>query len=375
MTTVPHRMAFVFFVILVNGLVFLASTQGIPDVIAGQDTGFAVTQGISPTQDGEPPPPPPDNGDNDDMPPPSPQPPAPPPDTPSQLTAQITSPQDGAVVSGITSFLGTAAGEGFVLYALEYSFDELQTESWTLLASSDNPIVEGVLATWDTAQIADGSYTIRLTAVDTDDATAEARVTLLVDNTPPTIKDVLPEQGAVASPEPTISALLTDNLSGINENTILVRLNENEVHPAPDFDSATGLLSWTSLEPLQDGVYEVTIDVEDKAGHEAVQAKTSFRITHITEPIVVAPNPVRNGGAAFFYIVPPGATEATIMVFNVSGRLLFETSIDTDANRFPAAGQWDPVDGFGVKLANGPYLCTLVVDGATIGWAKMVIQR
>ncbi len=91
--------------------------------------------------------------------------------------------------------------------------------------------------------------------------------------------------------------------------------------------------------------------------------------------IVVGPNPIRSSGGVFWVDLPDGASQAKIMLFNISGRPVFETEIDPDATRFPSVGTWNPVDQDGVPLANGPYVYVLVADGKVIGRGKMVIQR
>ena len=91
--------------------------------------------------------------------------------------------------------------------------------------------------------------------------------------------------------------------------------------------------------------------------------------------ISLAPNPVSSDGCVFHFNLPENIAQAKLMIFNVAGRLLFETSLDVSATRFPSSGTWNPVDQNGVPLANGPYIYVLVADGKVIGQGKMVIQR
>lgn len=87
------------------------------------------------------------------------------------------------------------------------------------------------------------------------------------------------------------------------------------------------------------------------------------------------PNPVTNTGTAFFYTLPEETSTAKLMIFNVAGKPLFETSLDVGSTRFPSAGTWNPVDKDGIPLANGPYVYVLIADGKVIGQGKIVIQR
>ena len=91
--------------------------------------------------------------------------------------------------------------------------------------------------------------------------------------------------------------------------------------------------------------------------------------------VVVGPNPVSSAGSVFWLDLPESATQVKLMIFNITGRLLFETPLDADSTRFPSAGTWNPVDQDGVPLANGPYVYVLIANGNVIGQGKMVIQR
>ncbi len=57
---------------------------------------------------------------------------------------------------------GTATGLGPQGYLLEYGRGE-DPEEWTLISSSDKPVNEGVLGSWDVSNLMFGPYTLRLT--------------------------------------------------------------------------------------------------------------------------------------------------------------------------------------------------------------------
>ncbi|MFZ1465701.1 MAG: tetratricopeptide repeat protein, partial [Anaerolineae bacterium] len=80
----------------------------------------------------------------------------------------IESPAADARVSGqIASIriIGTAAIENFQYYKIEWGAGEAPTD-WNLLVNAPTPVNRGLLATWNTAGLAPGVYTLRLTAVD-----------------------------------------------------------------------------------------------------------------------------------------------------------------------------------------------------------------
>lgn len=127
------------------------------------------------------------------------------------------------------------------------------------------------------------------------------------------------------------------------------------------------------------GRYVLRIVVEDPFGLTSEAQSSEFEIQQglsLDGPsVVVAPNPVRDDEVSFYYQVPDSTSEALLRIFCISGRELFMTEIDPMAYRWPSSGFWSPVDEYGVRLANGPYLCVLVADGRAISQAKMVIQR
>ena len=99
------------------------------------------------------------------------------------------------------------------------------------------------------------------------------------------------------------------------------------------------------------------------------------------EPVVplgyisLGPNLISSNGGIFWLELPQDTVGASLKVFSISGRLVFETPIESGTTRFPSSGTWNPVDQDGTPLANGPYIYVLIADGKVIGQGKMVIQR
>jgi len=85
----------------------------------------------------------------------------------------ISSPRDNAVVSGVVLIEGTATHTEFLRYELSFfkEFDPLG--DWVVFANGDAPVVNGVLAAWDTTIgrdagapfYPDGTYRLRLRVV------------------------------------------------------------------------------------------------------------------------------------------------------------------------------------------------------------------
>ncbi len=88
----------------------------------------------------------------------------------------ITSPRDNAVVHGVVLIEGTATDPNFLRYELAFfkEFDPLG--EWVVFATGDQPVVNGLLATWDTMVgrdagapfYLDGTYRLRLRVVRQD---------------------------------------------------------------------------------------------------------------------------------------------------------------------------------------------------------------
>jgi len=77
--------------------------------------------------------------------------------------AEITEPGQGQAVTGIVTILGTASHPAFESFDIAFSFDPDPTDTWFPIGEAlDTPVVDGRLAIWDTTQITDGVYRLRL---------------------------------------------------------------------------------------------------------------------------------------------------------------------------------------------------------------------
>ena len=77
--------------------------------------------------------------------------------------AEITEPGQGQATSGIVSIFGTASHPAFESYDLAFGFDPDPTDTWFAIGEAlDTSVVDGRLAIWDTTEITDGVYRLRL---------------------------------------------------------------------------------------------------------------------------------------------------------------------------------------------------------------------
>jgi hypothetical protein len=120
-----------------------------------------------------------------------------------QGLAVITSPLDGAGAAGLLPISGTATHPEFSHYELAFAYSPNPTDTWFPIAPRGTaPVVNEMLGRWDTSQISDGVYTLRLRVFYGDGAFLEAFVSnLRVQNATPT--PPADPGGEPAGPSPT----------------------------------------------------------------------------------------------------------------------------------------------------------------------------
>jgi hypothetical protein len=113
----------------------------------------------------------------------------------TQGVAVITSPLDGAILSGLVPITGTATHPQFQRYELAFAYSPNPTGVWfAIQAPVNTQVVNEIIGRWDTIQISDGLYTLRLRVYYSDTAYLEAFVqNVRVQNATPT--------AAVSSPQ------------------------------------------------------------------------------------------------------------------------------------------------------------------------------
>jgi len=111
----------------------------------------------------------------------------------------ITSPQENATVRGLVIIRGSATIPSFQFFKVEYGRGASPAD-WHLIGSTrPEPVIDGILAQWDTTSLPDGVYTLRLQAVKNDGNYQEYFVRQLVVANKRATETPTP----TASPEPT----------------------------------------------------------------------------------------------------------------------------------------------------------------------------
>ena len=119
--------------------------------------------------------------------------------------ALITSPRDGAQLTGVIQITGNAFHAKFHHYELAWALQSAP-EDWQMIASVNNQITNnGSLGTWDTSQLQPGTYRLRLRVARDDDKTVDFVVNNLSINqgTPTPAASPTPLPGPTIPPSPT----------------------------------------------------------------------------------------------------------------------------------------------------------------------------
>ena len=86
--------------------------------------------------------------------------------------AAILSPTQGQPLQGSVPIVGNTSLEGFKSAELTFSYSNDPTNTWFLIANTEETTSAGKIADWDTTTLTDGNYTLRLTITKQDGSQA-----------------------------------------------------------------------------------------------------------------------------------------------------------------------------------------------------------
>jgi len=126
---------------------------------------------------------------------------------------RIASPGDNAVVRGTVPIVGTAVDPSFWKYEVHYAPEPNPQDRWTLIGIvHETQVGDGLLETWDTSIIPDGTYSLRLRVVNRTGNYQEVLARgVLVANAAPT-----------ETPQPTSTALPTATITPAATPTFMI---------------------------------------------------------------------------------------------------------------------------------------------------------
>ncbi len=97
----------------------------------------------------------------------------------------ITSPLPGDVLRGVVTVTGRADDPNFLSAQLDFGYASNPADTWFTLQTFSQPVLDSVLADWETLSITDGSYILRLRVNLTDGTFQEVTVPVSVQNDTP----------------------------------------------------------------------------------------------------------------------------------------------------------------------------------------------
>ncbi len=191
---------------------------------------------------------------------------------PPQPEAHISAPALFDYVRGQVAIMGTASGPDFAWYVLQ-SGSGLNPTRWEAIGTrASQPVENGRLGLWDTRQLEDGLYALRLQVVRQDSSLVTSNVLVTVDNTPPSLTLLSP---ATERPQTTgdgfllIRAAVSDNLQ-IDSLAFYLDGKQLAQRTAPP---------WATLTPISAGTHTLRLVARDAAGNT----------TLVEQPIQIRP--------------------------------------------------------------------------------------
>jgi flagellar hook assembly protein FlgD/fibronectin type 3 domain-containing protein len=201
----------------------------------------------------------------------------------------LTAPADGVLVGGAK---GSVAVKGSVIEAnlrewtLRFGSGP-DPQSWTTITTQTTLPTAEVLATWEVGSLADGPYSLSLLVADKAGSVAEARLSIVVDNTPPAALLTQPTEGArIAAP-----IEIRGDAADAHLKSAILELSEGDAATAFKYVTLAtlntpvkggSLFSWRALPP--DGTYALRLSVEDEVGLRSVTKRTVKVDTQPPEP-------------------------------------------------------------------------------------------
>jgi Bacterial Ig domain len=176
--------------------------------------------------------------------------------------AVIADPKPFSYVRGALSIQGTATDANFQRYRLDYG-KGLNPDHWQQIDTDHlTSISNGQLAIWDTSAL-DGLYSLRLTVIRADNSIEQTVIQVTVDNTPPTIQMLQPNNGKTFQ--------MSDEFVTIQPN-----VNDNVSMSKVEFYVDNQLIATSTLSPYNErwtitapGTHTIQVRAYDTAGNVA----------------------------------------------------------------------------------------------------------
>jgi len=194
---------------------------------------------------------------------------------PGKPLAFVRSPVPGAVIAGFYTITGTVDDPTFISYTVDFGAGE-QPKTWTEIIKKSSAVIEDTLAKWDTTDLNDGTYTLRLTATDSNGYLSVVTLLAIVDNTEP--KAIIRPPGYSAESKWIAAGDVEIHGTAIDENFdhYLVEFGKGNkpeewtpIHREAKESVEYGILRTWHTSGLE-GEYTLRLTVTDKAGLSSI---------------------------------------------------------------------------------------------------------
>ena len=212
-----------------------------------------------------------------------------------------------------------------------------------------------------TAALTSGVYTVdvKLADMSGNKASGQWQFTVELDTIPPSIVITRPTQEHTENRRPIISATYTDNMSGVDADSVTLSLDGTTV--TPDAVSETQV-TFTSPFDLTFGQHTVTLKVSDMAPtpNTATQEWSFF-----VERVGIAdarnyPNPFEDGTTVAFRLSRQASV--SVRIYDFTGRLVAQPITNSLREAGPVEIAWSGDTSAGENLARGVYFCHILME-------------
>ena len=212
-----------------------------------------------------------------------------------------------------------------------------------------------------TTALTSGVYTVdvKLADMSGNKASGQWQFTVELDTIPPSIVITRPTQEHTENRRPIISATYTDNLSGVDADSVTLSLDGTTV--TPDAVSETQV-TFTSPFDLTFGQHTVTLEVSDMAStpNTATQEWSFF-----VERVGIAdarnyPNPFEDETTVAFRLSRQASV--TVRIYDFTGRLVAQPITNSLREAGPVEIAWSGDTSAGENLARGVYFCHILME-------------
>jgi hypothetical protein len=208
-----------------------------------------------------------------------------------------------------------------------------------------------------------GTYIVTAEAEDNagNSSSIDWNFTVEFDQVPPVITIVSPQNGTrTIEVKPMISATYSDNLAGVDEASVALKVDDQNVTAKAKMKNASQIV----YEPDSDlslGPHTVVLEVEDNDDNKA-SVTWSFIVEADTAVIMNPlnyPNPFQNDTTISFTLTQQ--SQVTIRIFDFSGRLVRTLKDNELTEAGPQKIAWDGKSENGDDLARGVYLGLVIM--------------